>query len=178
MVKNQLKTLMLWVIAVVVLLQTAQCHVFKTVWSENKQTIMHQKEKMQPLLSAAEIDRFMLLWPQYKEMNLQALPSQSLSVDNKQIVDWKTKVWFVYHRQDVERFFYIRQRLADLLRQIAIKRNAEAVIKQMLGRQDELSHDMVEQHKRRVKSLQLNDEEVAIISKREDDLKQLFRLYP
>lgn len=178
MVKDKLKTLMLWVIAVVVLLQTAQCHIFNTVWSENKLAIARQNKKDQAILNAAEVDKFMLLWPQFKELKLQALPSQSLSIDSKQIVDWKTKIWFVYHRQDVERFFYIHQRLADLLRQIAIKRNAEAVIKQMSGRQDELSHDMVEQHKRRVKSLQLNDEELAIISQREDDLKQLFRLYP
>ena len=178
MVKNQLKTLMLWVIAVVVLMYMAQCHIFKTVWSENELIIARENRHLQEKLNAAEIDKFIRLWPQYKELKLKALPNKSLSITEKQTPDWKTNIWFVYHQQDVERFFYVRQRLEELLRKIAIKRNASAVIKQMQENQNELARDMVEQHERRIASLHLNEQEVALIIEREEDLKQLFRLYP
>lgn len=178
MVKEQLKTLMLWVIAVVVLLQTAQCHIVQTLWSEHQKEISRKSNEANSVLTAEEVDDFMLLWPQYKDLNLKALPSKSLSVAGKQTIDWKTKIWFVYHRQDIERFFYVQQRLAELLRQIDIKRNAVAVIKQMNGRQDELSSDMAQQYQRRLNAIQIDEKEIEIIMEREEALKQLFRLYP
>ena len=109
---------------------------------------------------------------------MAALPNKSLSIDGKQTVDWKTKIWFVYHKQDVERFFYIRQRLEELLRQLTIRRNAQAVIKQMDKRNDELATEMAAQYKQRLKSIQLDTEEAAIVGEHEEELKQLFRLYP
>ena len=178
MVKEQLKTLILWVIAVVVLLLTAQCHIAPTLWADNQNIIATKNQHIQPTLAADEIDNFIRLWPQYKELHLAALPNKSLSIDGKQIIDWKTKIWFIYHKQDVERFFYIQQRLQDLLRQIAIKRNAEAVIKQMGKRNDELSTEMAAQYQQRLKAIQLDTEEADIVSAREEELKQLFRLYP
>lgn len=179
MVKNQLKNLMLWVIAVVVLLQTAQCHITKSIWAENKHFIADKKINQKAALNAEEIDEFIQLWPQFKELKLQAPTAKSLSIEKEhQSVDWKTKIWFIYHKLDIERFMYVRQRLEDLIKQIEIKRSAEAVVKQMMIRKDELSRDMAEQHRRRADAIILDAEEVKIIEERAETLKQLFRLYP
>lgn len=169
---------MLWVIAIVILMQTARCQVVKTVWQENNNLIAQKNIQMQSAISANETDEFMRLWPQFNELNLQALPGKSFSVKNEPLADLKAKIWFVYHRIDVERFFYMRRHLQELLQEIMVKRNAEAVIKQMQEGEDELSLDMKEQYQRKLEALKLNDTESAIVTEREEALRQLFRLYP
>lgn len=178
MVKDDLRTLMMWVIVVVVVLQAMKCDLFDSMWQKNQAAISEKQKHYSETLSAAEIDEFIRFWPQYNKLGLEALPNSSLSITEKPETDWKTETWFIYHQLDAQRFMYVRQRLKELLKEIDEKRTAKNIAKQLSGLKDELSQEMSAQHQRYADAIKLNEAEVKIIKEREAELKQLFKIYP
>ncbi len=178
MVKDDLRSLMIWVIVVVVVLQAMQCNLSDILWSRNKADIASKQQYYRETLTEAEVDEFMRYWPQYNKLNLQVLENSSLSVDKEIQIDWKAKIWFVYHKLDAERFMYVRLRLKELLKELEEKRQALAVAEQLASAHDELSKEMREKHVRYANAIHLNAQETEIINQREEELKQLFRIYP
>ena len=178
MVKDDLRTLMIWVIAVVVVLQAMQCNLSNSIWQQNKDIIAEKQKYYAETLTAAEVDEFIRFWPTYNQLGLSELDNISLSVDKETQTDWKTKIWFVYHKLDFERFMYVRLRLKELLSEIDKKQQAQAVAEQLSHNKDELSKEMMIKHQNYADSIKLDAAETEIIKEREDELKQLFKLYP
>jgi hypothetical protein len=178
MVKDDLRSLMIWVITVVVVLQAVQCNLSNSIWQQNKTIIAEKQKYYAETLTADEIDEFIRYWPVYNQLDLSEPNDISLSVDKKTQIDLKTKIWFVYHRLDFERFMYIRLRLKELLSGIDKKQQAQAVAEQLSHNKDELSKEMMIKHQNYADAIKLDPAETEIIKQREDELKQLFKLYP
>ena len=177
MVKNQLRDLMLWVIAAVLVIELSKCHVAEIAWERHTAAIEMKKTQARTELSTAEIEDFIRLWPQFNELNLNKEAYSSYSVEKEEL-DLPSKIWFVYHQWDDARFSYVYRRLKDLMKAIGEKHHAEAVIKQLKGRTDEISVEMIKAQQRRLKELNLDAEEAARVEAKEDELKKLFKMYP
>jgi hypothetical protein len=91
-VKDDLRSLMIWVIVVVVVLQAMQCNLSDILWSRNKADIASKQQYYRETLNEAEVDEFMRYWPQYNKLNLQVLENSSLSVDKETQIDWKANM--------------------------------------------------------------------------------------
>ncbi len=177
MVSHDLRRLTIWVVAVVLVMGVCQCDLVKIKGWHDYNVIMQKKEHYVPQVSQAEIDGFIKLWPQFNELKLENVGGRSLSVEPEEM-SWKTKVWFLYHQWDAERFFYVRQRLLDLLQSIAVKRHVAAVVADLSTRDDELSQEMVAEHKRLLAAETLDEEEMQRVAAKEAILKKLFKSYP
>lgn len=178
MVKDDLRTLMIWVIAVVVVLQAMQCNLSNSIWQQNKDIIAEKQKYYAETLTAAEVDEFIRYWPVYNQLDLSEPNDISLSINKKPQTDLKTKIWFVYHKLDFERFMYVRLRLKDLLISIDKKQRAQAVANQLSHQKDDLSKELMQKHQQYADSIKLDAAETEIIKEKEEELKQLFKLYP
>ena len=177
MVRDDLRHLMLWVIACVLVIQLSQCHITESSWKRHTDVIAQKKQQERPELNAAEIREFIKLWPQFNQLHLNKEAYTSYSVE-KQELDWLSKIWFVYHQWDADRFSYVYKRLNDLLKAVEVRRHSQAIIKQLSSRADDISREMVKTHKRRIDELQLDDAEAQLIEDNETELKKLFKMYP
>ena len=178
MVKDDLRSLMIWVITVVVVLQAMQCDLSNSIWEKNKTIIAEKQKHYAETLTAEEVEEFIRFWPTYNQLGLSEPDNISLSVNKKTQTDWKTKIWFIYHKLDIERFMYIRSRLKDLLISIDKKQRAQAVANQLSHQNDELSKELMQKHQQYADSIKLDAAETKIIKEKEEELKQLFKLYP
>jgi hypothetical protein len=108
-------------------------------------------------------------------LNKEAYSSYSVE---KEALDWPSRIWFVYHQWDAERFSYVYKRLNELLKAIDVQRHSEAIIRQLSSRPDDVSREMVKTHKKRIQELDLDAAEVQRVEEHEKELKKLFKLYP
>jgi hypothetical protein len=178
MVKDDLRTFMIWIIVVIVVLQAMQCDLFKSIWQQNQTAITEKQKYYAETLTAAEIDEFIRYWPTYKQFGLSEPNNTSLSINKEMQTDLKTKLWFIYHKLDFERFMYIHLRLKELLSEIDKKNQALAIAEQLSHQKDSLSQELMLKHQNYADTIKLDPAEVEIIKEKEDELKQLFKLYP
>ncbi len=177
MVRDDLRHLMLWVIAIVLIIQLSKCHITEISWTRHMDVISQKKQQERPELNEAEIRDFIKLWPQFNQLHLNKEVYSSYSVEKEEL-DWPSKLWFVYHQWDVERFSYVYKRLNDLLKAVEIQRHSQAIINQLSKRADDISREMIKTHQRRIDELHLDAAETQLIEDNEAELKKLFKLYP
>jgi hypothetical protein len=127
-------------------------------------------------ITPAEISAFVRLWPEFKQLGLDKdfnvsymvlLPSEA--------ADWKRKLWFRYHQWDADRFFYVQQRIGYLLQAIEIRRDAQNILDSLSGRYDELSEQLCELQRLRIKSATMSFAEMLAVSSREEQLRELLK---
>ncbi|MBR1903921.1 MAG: hypothetical protein IJ824_01935 [Alphaproteobacteria bacterium] len=177
MVRDDLRNLMLWVVAVVLILEHSKCHITEIAWERHEAAIAEKQKRARNELNADEIKDFMRLWPQFNKLHLNKEAYSSFSVEKEEL-DWPSRIWFVYHQWDAERFSYVYKRLNELLKAMDVQRHSEAIIKQLGARTDDISREMVKTHQKRIQELDLNDAEVKRVEEHETELKKLFKLYP
>ncbi len=177
MVRDDLRNLMLWVVAVVLILELSKCHITEIAWERHEAAIAEKQKRARNELNADEIKDFMRLWPQFNKLHLNKEAYSSFSVEKEEL-DWPSRIWFVYHQWDAERFSYVYKRLNELLKAMDVQRHSEAIIKQLGARTDDISREMVKTHQKRIQELDLNDAEVKRVEEHETELKKLFKMYP
>lgn len=167
----------LWlVIGICLILYITKCQVTETAWERSNLEILTKQQSYKAEITEEELDDFIRLWPQYEELGFDDGFVVSYQVERpSQLLDWKSKVWFVYHKWDADRFFYVQQRISALLYTLNIRRNAKALIRQLKEREDtSIVRQMMKVQKQRSKAGEGNKTELQLVAAREEVLKKLF----
>lgn len=179
MVKVNLRRTAYFLLCLLLIIFVCRLELVHTAWEKAGEALSAKRTWYSSELSAKEIQSFMRLWPEFNELKLSGdknisylaeLPSQS--------VNWKAKVWFTYNQWDIDRFFYVQQRLIYLLQAVEIRRNALGIIAQLEGREDELAQQMIQLQEDRIRGQEMAFKELLIVSAKEKELKELFKQYP
>ena len=169
------KRLMLLVLCVCLILSVLKCQVAELGWDRFKEEIAVKQQGYTEKISAEELDDFISLGTQFKELGWadDLMVSYKISRPSK-FMDWKSKMWFVYHKWDADRFFYVQQRLSALLYTLSVRRNAEALITMLQDRTEPVAKQMLEIQKQRSLSGQEDLDELKLVESKEEVLKKLF----
>ena len=171
------KRLFWLMICIFLIIQVSKCQVTETIWNRANLEIIAKQQNYKAEITASELDDFIRLWPQYKQLKLNNGLIVSYHVKKtSDLLDWKSKIWFVYHRWDADRFFYVQQRIAALLYTLSTRRDAEALLRQLRGRKkSSIVKQMIEVQELRRKSGDGYQSELDLIAARENVLKKLFK---
>lgn len=174
-VGQNLNKLMYLVLCGVLIVGVLKCQISESGWDRSVKEISLKQQHYRVEITAAELDSFIKLWPQFKKLGFADDLIVSYQIERpSKFVDWKTKIWFVYHKWDADRFFYVQQRIASLLHTIGVRRNAKALIKLLENREDEVSKSMIDLQKKRYDAEQIDLNELNLVLAKETVLKELF----
>ena len=84
-------------------------------------------------------------------------------------------MWFLYHKWNAQRFFYVRQRIEEILRILQLEANTQALINQLSDSDDDLSKEMIDLHKQRLHTNLFSQEERELIKKHQNVLEQILK---
>lgn len=164
------------ILAILIVMTAFRCEISQTSYDRAKKVIQYKQSLYNNTISAHELSEFIEIWPKYKEFSkeydiyvpfMQVKPSDSINI--------KLKLWFTYHNWDVDRFFYVYQRLYSILQIIKIKRDAAELVKQLENRDDELSLNMLELQQRRMSDNGgFSPAEIVLVSSKERLLRSFF----
>lgn len=166
---------MILTLCVCLFLLVLQCHVTELIWDRSRAEILTKQQSYTVAVTAEELEDFIKIWPQYKELGFadDLIVSYKINRPSK-FLDWKSKVWFVYHRWDADRFFYVQQRIAALLYTLSVRRNAESLITMLKNRPEPVAKQMLEIQRQRSLSGQNELSELKLVEGKETILKKLF----
>ena len=175
MVKRNQQRFILLTCGVLLILAVLRCQITEPVWKQSEREISYKQQKYTDVITREELNDFIRLWPQFKELGMADDMIVSYRIDRpSKFIDWKTKVWFVYHRWDADRFFYVQQRLISLLHTLGARRNAQALLSQLEGRDDEISKSMIDLQKKRMNTGHDDEAELRMVEQKEKILKKMF----
>jgi broad specificity phosphatase PhoE len=156
-------------------LVVTKCNVTHTVWYKSKMDILAKRNQYTPKISEEELNDFIKIWPEFKELNLMKTEDVSYNtVSQEDLLDWKAGIWFLYHHWDAERFFYVRQRVLSALQAIEVRNTAYSFITMLQNKKDGLSAKMIELQKQRIGADEFEDDEIGLIQKNEKILRSIF----
>ena len=175
MVNPKIRRMMIVTLSILFMATVFRCQVYESTWSKAQNQIYYKKQIQTEQIKEAELDKFIQDMEKWKVSGLFEERVTSFDVSNtSETIDWRAKVWFVYHQWEADRFFYVQSRAAMLLKSLKDKRDIENIIKQLEERDDEVSKSMLELQKKRYKIIMKNREELILIEKKEALLKKLF----
>lgn len=175
MVNPKIRRMMIVTLSILFMATVFRCQVYESTWSKAQNQIYYKKQIQTEQIKEAELDKFIQDMEKWKVSGLFEEKVASFDVSNtSETIDWRAKVWFVYHQWEADRFFYVQSRAAMLLKSLKDKRDIENIIKQLEERDDEVSKSMLELQKKRYKIIMKNREELILIEKKEALLKKLF----
>ena len=179
MVDSKILHRLLFVWSAVLLIVIWQIPVSETVWFSANREIKEQRRHYTAEITAKELDDFIRYWPEYTNFYSPQHINASYKTElPSHYLDWKTRIWFVYHHLDINRFFYVRQRASSLLQILETRKRAEALINELSARNEKVAIEMVDLQKKILRAEKIDEVEFLIISSREEKLRELFRQYP
>ncbi|MBP1532107.1 MAG: hypothetical protein ILA52_01240 [Alphaproteobacteria bacterium] len=180
MVKINLKRIMFLMLGLLLISLVLKCSVFHSYWDIAADKIMAKRMQYNVSVTADELEEFAKLWPQYKEFTetqnnfissySPELPSRAIS--------WRERVWFRYHSCDIDRFFYVQQRIDYLLHALDIRRDAQAILDELPNSNDEVTMQMIDLQKRRIAAADMSFSELILVTANEEKLRELLQIYP
>ena len=176
MVKQGLKETMLFVIGIVAIVSVCRCQLGEYPMARYERIIAQKRMHYTTEITKEEIDGFARLWPEFQKLGLDKDFNVSyMAVLPEEAMDWKRKLWFLYHHWDANRFFYVQQRIGYLLQAIEIRRNAQAILDVLADRHSDLDEQMKELQRKRISAAEISFSELLIVSSREQELRELLK---
>jgi len=175
MVEAKLLRFTMLSVCIALLALVLKCQMPESGWQRSVAEIARKQQNYRAVVTSEEINSFILLWPQFKELGFADNLVVSYRIDRpSKFLNWQTKMWFVYHKWDADRFFYVQQRLAYLLYMLKVRRNAKSIISQLEERKSKLALSMIDLHQKRMEINDSNDAELALVEQNEQTLRKLF----
>ncbi len=160
---------------VVLIIWALNCQVSKSVWESSNAEIATKQHTYTSEITKSELNEFMKLWPQFKDLGLAEDLVVSYKVEKpSKFVDWKSKVWFVYNRWDVDRFFYVQERANALLQTLKVRRDARLIMDMLEDRNEQIARQMYAVQEKRSLAGEDSKGELMLVAENEDALKKLF----
>lgn len=167
-------------LGLVMIISVLECSVFHSFWDIAADRIMAKRMQYDVSITADELEEFAKLWPQYQEFTKtksEFISSYSPEPPSK-IINWRDRIWFRYHSCDIDRFFYIQQRIDYLLRALYIRRDAQAILDELPNSNDEVTMQMIDLQKRRIAAADMSFSELIIVTANEEKLRELLQIHP
>lgn len=179
MVSGRLKRILFFLFAVLAVIGVSKCQIVESTWHRSDNVMERKRSHYSEEFTAAELKDFMRLWPEFNELGmLNGAELWNLEMHPSNILTWKMRMWFAYRHWDLDRFFYVRERLLSCLEEIKARRMAEDIIEVLSERDDDLAMQMIELQQQIIKAQKISDNELLLITSREDEIKELFKQYP
>ncbi len=140
MVKQSLSRTMFLLLGLVAVFAVLRFQMWENPLDRYDRIIKQKRVQYTIDIHAKELDEFVRLLPEYKRLGLEkdfnvayldVLPSKAL--------DWKKKIWFIYHHWDADRFYYVQQRLIYLLQALEIRRNSQGIIDLIAAKEQKMA---------------------------------------
>ena len=176
MVKQGLKETMLFVLGIVAIISVCRCQLGEYPLARYERIIAQKRMAYTPEITVEEVNGFARLWPEFKRLGLDKDFNVSyMAVLPEEAMDWKRKLWFLYHHWDANRFFYVQQRIGYLLQALEIRRNAQAILDVLADRNSPLDEQMKDLQRMRMNAVDISFSELLIVSSREKELLELLK---
>lgn len=131
-----------------------------------------------------EVNTFLKLWKKIKQKGFQNDINQQISLDSKKpSEEVSDRIKYVLYKScwEVDRFFYVEQRVRSILQTIYLRKHTDAVIKiledELQTEKDESKraayYEMIEIQKKISTIEKVTDQEVEMLKGREDEVKNL-----
>lgn len=183
MVKQNLSHTMFFVLGVLAISTVLKYRLSETMWEKNVREITQRKAEYQVFITETEVKDFMRLWPEFYQLGIKRGLSVSSRIENPdEMMNWRDRIWFVYHHLDPVRFFYVQQRIDYLLNALDVRRNAKALIEQLkrheVASPSNVVKEMIDYQQRRYDAEEISENEQPLLETYEDDLRALRAEYP
>ena len=179
MVKQGVSRTLYFVLGLLAIFAVSRCNVAEYSWERNPEIMAQKRTVYTKEIAADEFNSFTRLWPEFSKLGLSRGVELSDNTDNiANKLNWKARLWFLYHRWDAGRFFYVHERIEYILQALEIQREATKIIEMVTGRKDELAKETIKIQKQRINAFSVSDSEKLMVSSNEDNLRQLFKQYP
>ncbi len=127
-------------------------------------------EVSQDVVQEDEMKEFLTVWSEYIYSGTSRKMSLKLSLSDKEIPT-ELKKWLKKHGwKDVDRFFYVEQRLASVVKSVYLQKHAESTIKVLERQLGEEKNEQVANNIRKVISEQKKMTKVENVSQQEIDM--------
>ena len=127
MVNPKIRRMMIVTLSILFMATVFRCQVYESTWSKAQNQIYYKKQIQTEQIKEAELDKFIQDMEKWKVSGLFEEKVTSFDVSNtSETIDWRAKVWFVYHQWEADRFFYVQSRAAMLLKSLKDKSVDEA----------------------------------------------------
>jgi len=177
MVKQNIRRVMAFVCAAIIIAVISKCQTVETSWHRADNAISTKRDKYTKDISLEELNTFIKHWPEFSKLVLKN--NIDLSAQNaSQNLNWKMKLWFIYHHWEAQRFFYVRQRLIKLLEEIKVRREAQNIIAHLQKNKEVVASQMIELQKKRIQSQDITPNELVMLTSKENELRKMFKQYP
>ena len=119
MVKRSLNDWTLFVIGLVAIVGVLNCHVAETSWVRCEKEVARKRPLYREEVTETEVEELARLWPKFLQEPFakdEMVSYHTESVHNA--LTWRMKMWFRYCHWDANRFFYVQQRIVEILKEI------------------------------------------------------------
>ena len=182
MVKQNLSHTMFFVLGVLAIFTVLKYNINETVWHKAKREIARKRLLYKSDITIEEVENFMRLWPDFCEIGRDNDFIVSSHIEHPEnMINWRSKIWFIYHYSDPARFFYVQQRIEYLLNAIEVRRNAKALIDRLsrqVGNAEPIIQEMIEAQKKRYENEKITPGEQQIMNVYEEKLRDMLVNYP
>lgn len=173
---RDVKDTMFFVLGLVAIACVLRCHITETSWQRYEREVAMKRPLYRAEITEFEVQELIKLWPQFMEQPFAKDMMVSYHAGSLlDALDRTTKYWFIRRRWDANRFFYVQQRVVSILKYLEIKYNADAIIKQLSRRRNDLAAiEMIKIQKQRLKESTYDKQELEIVERYQVLLKKLF----
>ena len=176
MVSSKLCRVMCLLLAVLLIIGICHCQISYSPSKRFEEIMSWKRAAYSADIKAAELHEFIKLMAEYKKLGFDKdIDVSSLDVMPEEALNWYQRLWFRHHYWDANRFFYVQQRVIYILQALDIHRDAQATLDLLQDREDELSSQMCDLQKKRIKATDIPAKEMLLISTKEQELRELLK---
>ncbi len=131
----------------------------------SRRYIYDTPQKNAEQLTPNEINAFLELWPEYLQTNASKSEPQQISLTTgypSEKYSPQLRRWFEYKKWNIDRFFYVEQRLKAIVKTEMLLNNISAN-KKMAAQGERNLHPIIAEQEKRVGAEKVTDEELEMV---------------
>jgi len=179
MVKQGISRTLYFVVGLVAIFAISRCNVAEYSWDRYPSIMGKKRQVYTQTIQRDELLSFMRLWPEFSKLGLRdELNTHNTEEFNQTQLNWKSRIWFIYHHWDVGRFFYVYERINYVLNALELHREAKEIIEMVKNIPNEMAKETINAQQERIEATPIDLSERLLIASHEKELKELFKQYP
>lgn len=140
--------------------------------------------RTETIISQAEKDDFLRVWKQYREQKIDEKTARQVSLladEPSQILPWRVTFWLSKRCWNADRFYYVEQRLWQIIHSSYLKKHSQnviAILQNMISEESDEAkiaayEQMIEMQEQIAKIEQVSDEELNMLQGHEAELASI-----
>ena len=175
MVKHDLRFVMFWVLAILLIIFIMHIRVVDYAWNRAARAIEQKRVEYKVEISSEELDDFIKLYPKLKNFNI-GNDDRSINIEEGfSLKKMMTSVWLFYAKWDSQRFYYVKDRILSVMQTLETQHYSQAVINVLSAKKDKASQEMIKLQQERLNAEKIDPKEADLIRSKENELKELLK---